>query len=158
MKITKEELIEIIKEEVDRVLKQNIEEEEQGSEDETVQWKKFPKGMRAGQWHDRSTNDPIRIPFSKREMEAFFKGGGGIDALEEHPKFQNSDHALQLMILKIARKFIKRAAASETKKWRKYAASETKKWRKLYRKNHSNLKGMRRKMARYHSGERPGKK
>ena len=113
----------------------------------TVQWKKFPKGMRAGQWHDRSTNDPIRIPFSKREMEAFFKGGGGIDALEEHPKFQNSDHALQLMILKIARKFIKRAAASETKKWRK-----------LYRKNHSNLKGMRRKMARYYSGERPVKK
>ena len=158
MKITKQELIEIIKEEVERSL--DIEEQE-GDEDTL----NFATGL------PNYALDPQgietrhgRIPYTDEEMIAFFDpmgasfgDGGGIDALAKDDKFQSASKRERLLILKVATKYIKGGSPSLTNIGgdpvvgglddEDLKKSEYRKLKRLYKKNHPNLKGMMRKRA-----------
>jgi len=105
----------------------------------------FPLGVpEDGLEHPNPKFNPNKIPYSDEEMKTFFNaegGGGGISSLVKDENFRSATKRGRLLILKIAKKYINNLADPDLK------GSEAKKWRSLYRKNHPNLKGMRRKRA-----------
>ena len=102
----------------------------------------FPLGVpEDGLEHPNPKFNPNKIPYSDEKMKTLFSaggGGGGISSLAKDENFRSATKRGRLLILKIAKKYINKLADPDLK------GSETKKWRSLYRKNHPNLKGMRR--------------
>jgi hypothetical protein len=160
MKITKKELVNIIKEEVEKALEEKSGDYRDLIPDFVPGKKKlpppnkgekgyYPKGM-GTEFTDPDHDDrEMRIPFSAEEMKTFFNpvgaltgdltGGGGISALKKDSRFQDADQDHRLLTLKVAKKYISKLPDPDLKK------SEIKKWRSLYRKNHPNRVGMARK-------------
>ena len=160
MKITKQELIEIIKEEVERSL--DIEEQEEipgvttlQDEDPPEESEIFNQSLPAnGVEHPKFG----KIPYTDEEMTAFFDpmgavfgDGGGVDALAKDDKFQSASKKGRLLILKVATKYIRggnlKDMSVEGLPDEDLKKSEYRKLKRLYKKNHPNLKGMMRKRA-----------
>ena len=135
MKITKKELVNIIKEEVEKALEEQSEFSPLDSPSQMLK-KAIAKGTPSSEEEAPPEESEIfnqslpangvehpkfgKIPYTDEEMTAFFAGvplggdvfsgeawGGGVDALAKDDKFQSASKKGRLLILKVATKYIK---------------------------------------------------